>query len=108
VDLNPLAARTAHRNVTLNGLTGRILVAQGDAEKFIDFTSDLVVSNLHYDVMKNLIRAKGFLKKKRFILSGLMRHEAARIESTLAELPVTIIHRWDQDGIWHTFYGSSH
>jgi ribosomal protein L11 methyltransferase len=85
----------------------RILVAQGDAEKFMDFTSDLVVSNIHYDVMKNLIRAKGFLKKKRFILSGLMRSEAARIESTLADLPVKIIRRWDQDGIWHTFYGAS-
>jgi ribosomal protein L11 methyltransferase len=106
-DLTLLAARTAGRNVKLNGLHDRILVAQGDAEKFMDFTSDLVVSNIHYDVMKNLIRAKGFLKKKRFILSGLMRSEAARIESTLADLPVKIIRRWDQDGIWHTFYGTS-
>ena len=72
----------------------------------MDFTSDLVVSNIHYDVMKNLIRATGFLKKKRFILSGLMRSEAARIASTLADLPVEMIRRWDQDGIWHTFYGA--
>ena len=107
-DLTLLAARTAHRNVRLNGLSERILVAQGDAEKFMDFTSDLVVSNIHYDVMKNLIRTSGFLKKKRFILSGLMRSEAARIESTLAELPVKIIRRWDQNGIWHTFYGASY
>jgi ribosomal protein L11 methyltransferase len=82
-------------------------VAQGDAEKFMDFTSDLVVSNVHYDVMKNLVRGPGFLKKKRFILSGLMRSEAAHIESTMADLPVEIIRRWDQDGIWHTFYGAS-
>ncbi len=107
-DLTLLAARTAQRNVRLNGLSERILVAQGDAEKFMDFTSDLVVSNIHYDVMKNLIRTSGFLKKKRFILSGLMRSEAARIESTLAELPVKIIRRWDQNGIWHTFYGASY
>ena len=107
-DLTLLAARTAQRNVRLNRLSERILVAQGDAEKFMDFTSDLVVSNIHYDVMKNLIRTSGFLKKKRFILSGLMRSEAARIESTLAELPVEIIRRWDQNGIWHTFYGASH
>ena len=106
-DLTLLAAQTAQRNVKLNGLADRILVAQGDAEKFMDFTSDLVVSNIHYDVMKNLIRATGFLKKKRFILSGLMRSESARIESTLADLPVEIIHRWDQDGIWHTFYGAT-
>lgn len=104
-DLNLLAARTAQRNVRLNGLTHRIVVAQGDAEKFMDYTSDLVVSNIHYDVMKNLIHTRGFLEKRRFILSGLMRLEAARIESTLANLPVKILQRWDQDGIWHTFYG---
>ncbi len=107
-DLTLLAARTAQRNVRLNGLSEQILVVQGDAEKFMDFTSDLVVSNIHYDVMKNLIGTSGFLNKKRFILSGLMRSEAARIESTLADLPVEIIRRWDQDGIWHTFYGASY
>ncbi len=107
-DLTLLAAQTARRNVRLNGLADRILVAQGDAEKFMDFTSDLVVSNIHYDVMKNLIHTTGFLKKKRFILSGLMRSEAARIESGLTDLPVKIVRRWDQDGIWHTFYGESY
>ena len=107
-DLTLLAALTAQKNVRLNGLSRQILVAQGDAEKFMDFTSDLVVTNIHYDVMKNLIGTSGFLKKKRFILSGLMRSEAAHIESTLAGLPVEIIRRWDQDGIWHTFYGASY
>jgi ribosomal protein L11 methyltransferase len=106
-DLTLLASQTAQRNVHLNGLTDRILVAQGDAEKFIDFTSDLVVSNIHYDVMKNLVRSAGFLNKKRFILSGLMRSEAARIESILADLPVEIFCRWDQNGIWHTLYGAT-
>lgn len=106
-DLTLLASQTAQRNVRLNGLTDRILVAQGDAEKFIDFTSDLVISNIHYDVMKNLVRSAGFLNKKRFILSGLMRSEAARIESILADLPVEIFCRWDQNGIWHTLYGAA-
>jgi ribosomal protein L11 methyltransferase len=56
--------------------------------------------------MKNLICATGFLKKKRFILSGLMRSESESIESTLADLPVEIFHHWNQDDIWHTFYGA--
>jgi ribosomal protein L11 methyltransferase len=106
IDLTFLATRTARRNVTLNGLEDRILVAQGDAEKFMDFTSDLVVSNIHYDVMQRLIRTRGFLSKKRFILSGLMRSEATRIETSLANLPVRIIRRWNQNGIWTTFYGA--
>jgi ribosomal protein L11 methyltransferase len=105
-DLTGLAARTAQRNVELNRMADQVLVTQGDAEKYMDFTSDLVISNIHYDVMKNLIRSPGFVKKKYFVLSGLMRSEAARIESTLARLPVEIRHRWDQDGVWTTFYGA--
>lgn len=105
-DLTRLAACTAQRNVTLNGLTDRILVVQGDAEKLIDLTSDLMITNIHYDVMQRLIRTHGFLQKKRFILSGLMRSEAARIQSALSDLPVEIIRRWNGDGIWHTFYGA--
>lgn len=107
IDLTLLAAQTARRNVALNGLQERILVAQGDAEKFMDLRSDLVVSNIHYDVMQNLIRTTGFLKKKRFILSGLMRSEAARIATALKDLPVRILRRWDRDGVWHTFYGAA-
>ncbi|PID40788.1 MAG: hypothetical protein CR984_01385 [Proteobacteria bacterium] len=105
-DLTGLAAQTAKRNVELNRMGRHILVTQGDAEKYMDFTSDLVISNIHYDVMKNLIRSPGFVKKKCFVLSGLMRTEATRIESALAMLPVKIIHRWDQNGVWHTFYGT--
>ena len=105
-DLNFLAVQTTLRNVHLNNLSNQILVAQGDAEKFMDFTFDLVVSNIHYDVMKDLIQTKGFLKKKRFILSGLMHSEAECIASELALLPLRIIQRWDQDGIWHTFFGA--
>ena len=106
VDLTFLATQTARRNVTLNRLDDRILVACGDADKFIDFTSDLVVSNIHYEVMKRLVRTNGFLRKKRFILSGLMRKEAAQVEAVLRGLPVRILRCWDQDGIWTTFYGA--
>lgn len=106
IDLTFLATQTARRNVRLNRLDHRILVAQGDAEKFMDFTSDLMISNIHYDVMRRLVQTTGFLKKKRFILSGLMRSEAAHVETALKSLPVRIIQRWNQDGIWTTLYGA--
>jgi len=48
---------------------------------------------------------KGFLDKKRFILSGLLRSEAKAIADSLARHPVKILKRWARDGIWHTFYG---
>ncbi|MBW1941046.1 MAG: 50S ribosomal protein L11 methyltransferase [Deltaproteobacteria bacterium] len=76
LDFNFLAARTALRNVKLNGLEKRIQVIQARAEDFIEMPADLVIANIHYDVMKNLISSEGFLDKKWFILSGLLRSEA--------------------------------
>ncbi|MDL2328530.1 50S ribosomal protein L11 methyltransferase [Desulfosarcina sp. OttesenSCG-928-A07] len=104
-DLTLLAAQTARRNVILNTLAHRILVTQGNAEKLIDIPGDLVVSNIHFDVMADLIRSTGFSKKKRFILSGLMRSQAKQVEAILESLSATLIQKWDQNGIWFTFYG---
>ncbi len=105
MDLNLLAVKTAAKNIALNHMEDKILAVQGDADKFIDFRSDLVISNIHYEVMIRLISSKGFLEKKLFILSGLMRSQAEKIENMLAGLPVDIIKRWHQNGIWHTFLG---
>ena len=105
VDLNLLAARTAARNVQLNQLEERVVIVRGKAEEVIAYPADLVIANIHYDVMRQLINAEGFLDKKRFILSGLLRSEAKNIADRLARHPVKIIQQWTRDGIWHTFYG---
>jgi ribosomal protein L11 methyltransferase len=105
VDLNHLAARTALSNVCYNGLCDQIIVLQADAQKSIDLPSDLMISNIHYDVMKNLIHSKGFLNNRQFILSGLLRSQARNIIDQLTQYPVKIIQRWSHQGIWHTIYG---
>jgi len=107
VDLNFLAAKTAGRNVRLNHLQNRVAIVQGRAEDFIACPADLVVANIHYDVMRQLVNVKGFLAKKRFILSGLLRSEAKDIADNLARRQVNIIKHWTHDGIWHTFYGQT-
>jgi ribosomal protein L11 methyltransferase len=107
VDLNLLAARTAARNVQLNQLEDQVVIVQGKAEDVIAYPADLVIANIHYDVMRHLISAKGFLDKKRFILSGLLRSEAKAIADSLARHPVKILKQWTRDGIWHTFYGNA-
>ncbi|MBW2640416.1 MAG: 50S ribosomal protein L11 methyltransferase, partial [Deltaproteobacteria bacterium] len=76
VDFNFLAASTALRNVRLNQLQDHIIIVQGRAEDFIDSPSDLVIANIHYDVMKHLIASPGFFNNKWFILSGLLRSQA--------------------------------
>jgi ribosomal protein L11 methyltransferase len=105
VDLNMLAVRTAKRNIRLNQLEDRILAVRGLAENFIDFPSDLVVSNIHYDVMKRLLASNSFLHTKWFILSGLLHSQAQAILALLAQQPVKILQKWERDGIWHTFLG---
>ncbi len=106
VDLNRLAARTAHDNVRRNGLQRQIVVVQARAQEAVAYPADLVVANIHYDVMQHLVNARGFIAKKRFILSGLLRSEARAIADRLARHPVRILKQWTSDGIWHTFYGA--
>jgi ribosomal protein L11 methyltransferase len=105
VDYNYLATRTARTNVTLNQLEDQILVVNGRAEEHISVGTDLLVANIHYDVMKELVRTEGFLEQKWFVLSGLLRSEAEKILEFLRSQPVLILKRWNQDEIWHTILG---
>jgi len=104
VDLNPLAARTAWRNVQLNALERKILVVQGRAEEFMDVHADLLVANIHGEVMLRMMEAPGFGRKPRFILSGLMRSEAKEVRRQLSLHGIGILEEWVQDGIWHTYF----
>jgi ribosomal protein L11 methyltransferase len=105
LDFNYLAARTAYDNVRLNGLEKTVLAFQGRAEEYISMPADLLLANIHFDVMRRLVHSEGFLSKKAFILSGLLRSEARQIASDLSRLPIEIIRRWERDNIWYTYYG---
>ncbi len=105
VDLNPLSVRTARLNIGLNGLEGAVLAVQGRAETMIDCPADLVVANIHYDVMKDLIRSRGFLEKRWWILSGLLRSEARKVEAELARRHMEILEKRTRDNVWATYLG---
>lgn len=104
-DINVLAAKTALRNVRLNGLEKNILVVCANACDIIGCRTDLLMANIHYDIMKYLVEQKGFLEKKYFILSGLLGRQAIEISKKLSGLPVSFYEIPDQNGIWHTFFG---
>ncbi len=106
-DINFLAARTARKNIQLNGLASLIVPVQGSALDLIENPADLLIANIHYDVMKQLIASNGFLTKGYFILSGLLRSQARDVENQLAQLPVCLIEKWDVNGIWHTYLGKT-
>ncbi len=105
LDLNLLASQTASSNIKLNGLTDNILVAQARAEDFVDLPADLLMANIHFDVMQRLLESKSFFNKKWFILSGLLRSQAKNVADRLQRPGVKILKKWERDGIWHTFWG---
>lgn len=107
VDLNLLAARTAAGNVRLNRLADRILVVQGRAEDAIDGPADLVIANLHGEAMLRMMEAPGFRRKRRFILSGLMRSDAKEVRRRLSVWGIGIREEWTREGIWHTYHAEN-
>ncbi len=105
VDINPLAVKTASANVRLNELENRIEVREALAEETSDHASDLLIANISYDVITTIMRRDGFLKKKWFILSGLMRSQADNTRLALSEYPAEIVQEWNHEMVWHTFLG---
>lgn len=105
VDYNFLASQTTRTNVILNDLKNQIFVVNGKAEDHTAVATDLLVANIHYDVMKDLIRTEGFLKQKWFVLSGLLRSETEKVSAFLSTQPVHILKRWNNDNTWNTLLG---
>lgn len=105
VDFNLLACRTASRNVRLNNLEQHVLVVNGKAEELLIQPTDLLVANIHYDIMQKLVETDSFLRQKWFILSGLLNSETEIILSRLKEKPVHILKKWNSSGAWNTILG---
>ena len=106
VDNNFLAARTAGRNVRLNQLEDVVQAIQGRAEDFVQQAADLLIANIHYDVLHRLISAENLTGKTWFVLSGLLRTQARDVEHQLAQMPVDLLRRWECEGTWFTFMGA--
>lgn len=102
VDLNPLCVRTANENVRLNDLNGIIQVVEGPAEDFVNEAADLVIANIHKEIIGRLLQKEGFRKKDRLIISGLMRSQYREIKAQLGSYDFRIAHEWDYDMTWFT------
>jgi len=102
LDFNLLAVRTTLNNIKINDFQDKILAIQARGEAFMDVPAQLVVANIHYDVMKTLIEAPEFVEKPWLILSGLLKSEADKVCDRLKEKPVTLVERISPDGVWNT------
>jgi ribosomal protein L11 methyltransferase len=105
LDLNPLAVRTCRKNSLLNGLETSILSIQGRAEEWMDCPAEILLANIHYDVLQELVQDPGFDRKPWFILSGLLRSQAKEVLAVLKHKGARLIKIWDEDGTWFTVFG---
>ncbi|MFH2093808.1 MAG: 50S ribosomal protein L11 methyltransferase [Pseudomonadota bacterium] len=106
-DFNHLAVKTTLNNIRLNRFEERVLAFQARGEQIMDIPCDLLVANIHYDVMRHMIELPSLLEKKWFILSGLLNSETKKVLASLSEKNVHIIERRCPDGIWNTILGRS-
>jgi ribosomal protein L11 methyltransferase len=107
LDLNPLCVKTAKRNVQWNHLEGRIEVQEGRAEDFAELQADLMLANIHWDVLKALLNKEGFRRNPWIVLSGLMRSHARDLESDLARYGLRIVKTWEDEATWYTMLVSA-
>lgn len=105
LDLNPLAASTCRRNVRLNRQEGTVLSIQGRAEDYVHTEADLLLANIHFEIMKTIVNSRFFLQKRWFILSGLLHSQVREIRVALKNLGSEVITAWDHDGTWFTLLG---
>ena len=104
VDINPLCVKTAINNVRLNGLSEVVNVKKGSSDDYANMQADLVVANIHYEVIKRFLTKRQFNKGDLLILSGLLRSQARDVEAQLKMLGFRIIRKMDYEMTWFTFY----
>jgi len=84
VDIDPLAVQATLQNRDLNGLTDRIVVAQGSLEHIPEMVDGLVC-NILTDVILDMIPEFGLVVKKGgwLILSGILLEQAKLVAEML-------------------------
>ena len=102
IDLNPLCVKTAERNVALNNMGDIIKVFEGAAEEYIDERADLVLANIHYDVILKFFKRGSFRNKKMIIISGLMRSQARDLKNRINGYNLALLCEWDHEMTWYT------
>lgn len=103
VDINPLAVKTARQNVLLNNMEGRVLIALEDALDTISTPSNIIIANIHYEVLEKIVKSEDFKKNEFAILSGIMRSQKGELEDLVRFQGFEIINIWDHEFTWFTF-----
>jgi len=101
IDYNNLSAATAQKNIKLNGLEGSLHLWRGDVRDFLYLEADLLIANIHYQIIDDITNQEAFYSKKYYILSGLIGHEGYLIEEKLKKR-LHLLNR-QQENFWFSY-----
>ncbi len=102
VDKNDLAYGTTLENVNINGMQNIIYVKKGEARIFIDNPFDLVIANLPFSVLRDLIPLKNSALHTTWIISGINEYQAITLKDLFHDQGFREIGRRPTDP-WETF-----
>lgn len=105
VDLNPLCVRTANKNVELNGFSNVIQVVEGLAEDYCSRHFDVVVANIHAEVIKRMLQIDEFVMSPVLVISGLMRTPFRETREQIVSAGYEIWRIYDYEMTWYTLVG---
>ena len=98
VDYNPLACEVTRQNAIYNGVELNIEVEQMDLRHEYPATeADVVIANLHPELLIGLFQDARFWKGSLFIISGFMAHDEDRLLAALPDNPPAFLNRFSRD-----------
>ncbi len=102
VDKNRLAYRVTQENVRLNGFDSIIEVFQGEARVHLDKPAELVMANLPFTVLRDLVVLNSAELHSHWVVSGINREQADTLGSLFHDIGFDIIRNRITDP-WVTF-----
>jgi len=85
VDKNRLAVQATRRNVSLNEFEEIVDSREGEARIFLDDQYDLILANLPFSVLRDIVVLKETSSKKIWIVSGINSEQAAVLKTLFVE-----------------------
>jgi ribosomal protein L11 methyltransferase len=97
VEYNELAVLTCARNLKHNQRRAQADLIQADARNFAYLPADLVLANIHLDVLLDLLAIPEFLNKDWYIFSGILGAQLEKFLARLATTPLSHISSLDEN-----------
>ena len=98
VDYNPLACQVTRQNTKYNNSEDCIAVRQMDLRAdYPPNDVDIVMANLHPELLIDLFQDSQFWKGSLFIISGFMAHDEEKLLAALPENPPAFLNRFPRD-----------